>query len=442
MFSSVYALNNEYKNAWLKEEYQEKNSVLEAFWNERIIKYNKKSVTDFKSFIVNTHYPKDIIYENKINELFQNAVSQKIEYKTFYASLKDLSLSYFRIVNHIEHLIPEKHFEDIHPDIKKSDLENIKHYIKDKDLSVSFTLDSAKSKLITPNYPENLSQYPFAIHSIGKVFTGALTLLMIRDGVISEDDLNKPVKLDKSVEQQLPNSVQKQLKKTTLHQLMTHKAGLGDYLGDYIKAISSGDIPKIRQAEDFVPFIEEKTYPIGEEHYSNAGILLLGLAVKHAYEIKFKTSVNYDDLLQEYIIKKADITSFSPWKPQNAKYNIHDDVAPYIVGSPGGGYWMTASDLAKFGQWVYQQMITDSQFKYLVEKYGQEFYHADRQVIEHGGAIPSSSAFLSVSLKTEATIAVLSDQPSLISSDLNAVIQEHIFSKQLPEKKLSVKYRN
>jgi hypothetical protein len=430
IFSSVYALNNEHQTSWLKEEYNEKDVILTSFWKERVINYNKKSVDDFKSFIIAMQYPQDKIFENQMNKLFQNATTHKIEYQSFYNILKNFPLLYFRAMNQAEHLIPEKQYEDINPVIERSDLEKIQHYIKRKDLSVSFTIGSARNPLITPEFPENLSQYPFAIHSVGKVFTGVLTLLMIQNGIISEEALNQPVKLNKSVEQLLPLAIQERLKQITLHQLMTHKSGLGDYLGLYIKAIEDGNIPNIKQAEDFVPFIEEKLYPIGEDHYSNAGILLVGLAIKHAYETKFNKPVNYDDLLQKYILQNVGIKSFSPWRPKNGKYNLMDPVAPYIVGSPAGGYWMTAEDLAKFGQWIYQKMALEPSFKRLVEKYGQEFYHADRQVIVHGGAIPSSSAFLSVS-KAGAVIALLSNQPSIISSDLNLMIQEHIFSKEI-----------
>jgi CubicO group peptidase (beta-lactamase class C family) len=160
-------------------------------------------------------------------------------------------------------------------------------------------------------------------------------------------------------------------------------------------------------------------------------IALIGFAIQHAYEKKLNSKIDYNDILEKYIIQKIGMPSFSPWKPMNGKYNTLDSIAPYIVGSPAGGYWMTAEDLAKFAQWIYQKAMQDAKFKTLLEKYGQEFYYADREVIAHGGAISSSSGFLSVSLKTGATIAILSDQPSGMSSDMNLMIQEHIFSKKI-----------
>jgi hypothetical protein len=425
------------ESTWQQQELVEKEKILKAFWQERIIKYTKKSVDSFKDFIINTNYPKDLEWENKIEILFQDAVNQKITFDLFFDTLKNIPLSYIRAMNHVEKLIPNEQFEDIEPNINGTDLFNIQQYIQNKNMSVSLTIGSAKDELITPEFSENLAQYPFAIHSIGKVFTGIMTLLMVRDGVISEDELHQVVQLDDVVKQKLPASVREQLQKVTLHQLMTHRAGLGDYLGAYVDAISEGKVPEIKQIDDFLPFIEDKVFPIGEERYSNAGLLLVGFAIQHAYEKKFNEKIEYNDILQKYIIQKVGMTSFSPWKPTNGRYNLNDKIAPFIVGSPGGGYWMTAEDLAKFAQWIYQKAIQDAKFKELLEKYGQEFYDADREVISHGGAIPSSSAFLSVSLKTGATIAILSDQPSGISSDMNLMIQEHLFSKKItPEYKL------
>lgn len=426
------------ESTWQQKEYVEKDNILRAFWQERILNYHKDSIDGFKDFIISTRYPNDLDWENKINILFQNAVDQKITFDVFFDALKTIPLSYVRVMNDVEKLIPNEQFEDIDPHINNNDLFEIEEYIKNKNLSLSLTLGSAKDKLITPEFTENLSAYPFAIHSIGKVFTGILTLLMIEDGVFSEDDLNKIVQLDDATTKQLPASVREQLQKVTLHQLMTHQAGLGDYLGAYGDAISKGNVPEIKHIDDFLPFVEDKVYPIGEVRYSNVGILLVGFAIQHAYEKKLQLKTDYNNILNKYIIQKIGLSSFSPWKPINGKYNTLDPIAPFIVGSPAGGYWMTTADLAKFAQWIYQKAVQDTKFKYLIEKYGQEFYNADRETIAHGGAISSSSGFLSVSLKTGATIAILSDQPSGMSSDMNLMTQEHLFSKKIePEYKYS-----
>jgi CubicO group peptidase (beta-lactamase class C family) len=419
---------------WLHEESVEKYKIIKAFWDMRIVKYNKKSVDEFKDFIINGNFQKNLVSKDKIETLFQDAVDQKISFETFFSVLKslpqELSLTALTQMNAFEELTPEDKYEDITPDINETDLNNIQQYISDKRMSVSLTFGAASDKLITPDFPENLLQYPFAIQSVGKVFTGILTVIMIQEGILTEQDLQQPVQLDASVIKQLLPSVQEQLKKVTLYQLMTHKAGLGDYLENYMQAISKGNIPVIKKTSDFLPFVEDKTFKIGQEKYSNAGLLLVGLAIQHAYEKKFNHFMDYNDILEKYIIKKAGMPSFSPWKPKNGRYNLQDPVAPYLAGSPAGGYWTTAHDLAKFGQWVYKKSTSDPVFRSLIEKYGQEFYLANNQTIMHLGAIPTSCALLSVSLKTGATIAVLSDQPPDLAFDLSTMIQLHIFSRK------------
>ena len=429
----INALQSDVKCDWLQEDLSEKHKILKIFWQERIIKYSKKSVYDFKNLIIKKHFPDDLIWQDKIERLFDDAITKKIEYNTFFTGLQDQPLVLFKYTNELEKLVPEDQFEDIKPDIKLTDLEEIEQYIKEKHMSVAITLGSENNELITPDFPENLSQFPFAIHSIGKVFTGILTLLMIEEDILSEEDLQSPVQLDESVMQQLPSTVREQLKKVTLHQLMTHQSGLGDYLQNYFTVISQGNIPEIKKVEDFLPLIDDNVFPIGERRYSNAGILLVGLAIQYAYEKKFHQPMDYNDILQNYIIQKVGMSVFTPWKPENARYNLNDSIAPHIVASPAGGYWTTAEDLAKFGQWIYKKSILDERFKMLIEKYGQEFYHPDRQAVTHWGGIQSSNAFLSVSLKTGAIIAVLSDQPPGLAADLVAMVQTHVYSTKMNE---------
>jgi len=415
--------------SWLHEEIVEKREILYAFYEKRMIQYNEKSVANFKSNIINQHFPKDSAFDTNINQLFQDAIDRKINFNLFFNSLIHEPLVLFIAMNENEKLVLEKTYKEINPHVTEIDLTKIQHYINTKKLSVSITLGSAKEKLITPIYPENQYAYPFAIHSIGKVFTGVLVLMMIEQDVLSEDDLNRPVQLDQTVLRKLPSTVREQLKKVTLYQLMIHQGGLGDYLDHYFKAIESGQPPVIRRAEDFLPFVDEEVYPIGVERYSNAGLLLVGLAIKHAYETKYHHPINYDVLLKNMLLNTVGMPSFSIVKPDNAKYNLQDPIAPFIAGSPAGGYWMTSQDLAKFGQWIYQKTQDDARFNALIKKYGQEFYYTDDDTVAHGGGIASSNAFLSVSLRTGAVLVIESNQPPGYADDLKTMIQRHVFAR-------------
>lgn len=413
--------NTDVKTSWFEQEQEEERllpqpkEILEIFWQERIVNHNKKSVDGFKNYLKNICFYNDAIGQERIEKLFSDAINKKIQFDTFSKEMLALDSKYIYIMNVEENLIPlppPHRIQDLPSSLDDDDIHNIQQYVQDKKMSVSLTLRANTGPLVTPDIPENQSSSAFAMHSIGKVFTGMLALMMVREGILTEKDLNSPIQLDESVKMQLSPAVQEQLKKVTLHQVMTHLAGLGDYLGDYGQAIREDKVPQIKQVEDFLPFVDRETYPINEFKYSNAGILLVGLAIKHAYEKKTGRPCDYNELLNKFIIQKAGLKCFSPWRPEHGKFNPTDESAKNTVGSPAGGYWTTAEDLAKFGRWIYESCINDPALKKLVVKYGQEFYpEPERELIAHGGFTASSSAYLSVSLKTGAVISIMSDQP-------------------------------
>lgn len=92
---------------WYHEELIEKRKILEAFWQKRIILYNKKSVDDFKSTIIANHFPEDPSWSMKIQKLFTDTITQKINFNLFFNSLKDQPLLMIEIMNDVEKLIPK-----------------------------------------------------------------------------------------------------------------------------------------------------------------------------------------------------------------------------------------------------------------------------------------------------------------------------------------------
>ena len=431
--------------SWWQLELLEKRQLLETFWWERITNLNQNSVDEFKKHIINTHFPKSPEWEKKIDQLFSDAIARKIDFDEWFAELKYLPMIHIRGMANFEKF-PLPHagkLIEAKSEIENKDLINIKRYMVESGMTGSIAFGFSDQEVITPCYSED-SKCRYAMHSVGKVFTGMLTLIMIREDVIPETDLNKPLSHEFIESLALSKVIKTHLlaNKVTLHQLMTHKAGLGDYLREYGEVISQGNRPEMNRAEDFLQFAEAKTYEVGKEKYSNLGILIVGLAVKHAYEKKHG-ACEYNELLSKYIIDKIGLPSFSSKRPkENVKYNRQDMIAPHIAGSPAGGYWITAKDLAKFGQWIYQLCKDDPTLTELIRKYGQEFYNAEHNMISHGGAIASSSAFLSVSLTTGAVIATLSDQPDM-AFEFNSMMQTHVFAKrpEVVEEKIERSYK-
>jgi hypothetical protein len=313
--------------------------------------------------------------------------------------------------------LPPFHIAKSKKIITSEDLKDLKEYIQDTQFSgVVYLSDEKNTYRISSEQFESLKEDEliFAIHSIGKVYTGILTLIMLQEGVIKESSLFSPLEVATSVMHSLPLNVQQHIKVTTLYETMVHRGGFGDYLGKYVDAIQGSlkaqqTPPILHHPEDFLPFSDEEVFNLepGESRYSNLGILLLGLSIQYHYQ-KLEP-LDYNSILKKYILDGAGIALFCS-KPPHGNFNQEDAIAGYLCGSPAGGYWTTVKHLHAFGEWVRQKCIQDSDFMGLVEKYGQEFYSADNREIAHGGGIPSSSAFFSVFLDNGITIAIASDK--------------------------------
>lgn len=429
--------NSKNEKSWLELE-NERNAllpsphaILQLFWDNKIIKYDKENVDGFKNFLIGSIFNISDAKKREIEELFDQAIEGDVEFEVFAQKIESLGAKYIYAMNGAGQFIqmPTKEIQDLARPLTESDTAALQEYMQDKHISASVCLRANDQELVTPDFPENQSSAIFAMHSVGKVFTAMLIFALIREDILSKKDLNRPIQLSEEVKQLLPTLIRERLEQVTLHQLMTHQAGLGDYLVNYIANIEQGKIPDIKNNNDFLPFIENEVYPVNQFKYSNAGILLAGLAMVGAYEKKTGKKCDYNDLLKQYVLNKAGIESFTPWMPKNAKTNPEDKIAPHIVGSPGGGYWISAQDLAQFGLWIYETCEKDPKFKQLIKEYGQEFYNSDRELISHGGAIPSSSAYFSVSLKTGAIIAILSAEPD-VALGLHATIEENIIADQ------------
>src|SRR5690606_1893449 len=107
--------------------------------------------------------------------------------------------------------------------------------------------------------------------------------------------------------------------KVTVHQLLTHTSGLGDFFNDpYRKA----DKSRLRDIKDFLPlFVDE---PLAFEpgtrwQYSNSGFVLLGAIIEKA------SGQNYFDYVREHIYKPAGMTS-------SDAYEIDRDTPNLAVG--------------------------------------------------------------------------------------------------------------
>ena len=151
-------------------------------------------------------------------------------------------------------------------------------------------------------------------------------------------------------------------KDITVHQLLTHTAGIPDYfdedvMDDFEELWVKNPMYLIRKLEDFLPLFQNQPmkHKVGERfHYNNAGFILLGLIVEQVSKLPFT------DYVEENVFKKAGMVSSGYFEldslPQNTalgyidlpngnwKTNIYS--LPVKGGSDGGAF-VTVNDMVK-----------------------------------------------------------------------------------------------
>ncbi len=145
----------------------------------------------------------------------------------------------------------------------------------------------------------------YNIASVGKIFTGILPLKLVHDRLIPESKLTDVgVTVPEAVISQFPSEhrdeVRQRLSEVSLHQLMAHTAGFGDYGPEYVKemeAYTERNVPPPVYSDhnELLKFSFENANngltAIGEPRYSNVGMVLLAAATQELYNQAKKTNI-------------------------------------------------------------------------------------------------------------------------------------------------------
>jgi len=275
----------------------------------------------------------------------------------------------------------------------------------------------------------------FAMHSIGKVFTGVLLSEMIASGLIPPEELDrKGLQLDEDVKAKLKPNVRNSVDNVTLRQTMTHFAGFGDYLPAYMNGLDSAvrhgaAIPTLSKPQDFLQYADDKVMDTEggtKFSYSNLGMLLAGLSAQHYFNRGKPEAKQYNDILQELVIGPAKMNGFSvtpPANPDGTLISLKSRIQRHMCGSPAGGYWASADDMQKFANHLCDRM-GDAEFRDAVLKYGKEFYNEEEKTIKHAGEVYQSSAWFSVHVpsRTSCIMAQNGDHAGVVGHQVAMVI--------------------
>lgn len=162
--------------------------------------------------------------------------------------------------------------------------------------------------------------------------------------------------------------------KVTIHQLLTHSSGLGDYL-------NNGALSQVKTLRDLLPlFVNQPLlFAPGEKvQYSNSGYVVLGLIIEKL------SGRNYYDYVRENIFKPAGMTmtdsyeldqkvedlamgytSMSREGPQAGPRRPNTSTLAGKGSSAGGGY-STVEDMFKFANALASRKLLSSEFTEIV----------------------------------------------------------------------------
>ena len=437
----------------------EKIEILEKFWEQRALSKDenqrKTSIDNIKNYFLLAFCEPGLTqkqWEDKLNKAWadDSAFKNKETFFKFFAHIDTI-----KSVGIAEELIELPKIINKPVTINDDKQKLLEDYIKERKLTVAAAVGSIKNK-VKPICSENYKTSDmFSIQSITKVFTGLLALRMLEEGVITSDDLEKPsIKLTESATNKLENhpKILARLKEATLHQALTHHAGLGvgegagfgDYYSKYISAIDTAletkqTPPKVNGVEDFIQFIPNQAAPFGKDNYkySNSGIVLAAMSLENLYNQhrlkhpeKKLEMLDFDGMMKKYVTgsQAANMAYFEPLPSPRMKVKHHknDPYTIYMRGSPGGGYLSTVDDLQKFAQW-FSIKCENNTFVELIKKYGQEFCPCPQtKTIEHTGDGPYNSGFFSLNWETGNLVIVLNDQRAVAASEVGRQMKFNI----------------
>jgi CubicO group peptidase (beta-lactamase class C family) len=282
------------------------------------------------------------------------------------------------------------------------------------------------------NLPNRLDT-KFNISSMEKMFTGVAIAQLAEQGKLSFDD---------TIARHLPDYPNRQAADTvTIHQLLTHTSGMGDYFGSGLEEARGN----LRSVKDYFPlFAKSRLFsaPGAKWSYSNAGYIVLGAIIEEA------SGQSYFDYLREHVCKPAGMSNTDFYETDSNTPNLavgYTNLGPSgglevlsradnisilpVRGSPAGGGYSTVEDLLKFDVALRTHKLLNPKSTELVltgkvdrdDEWGGKYAYgfeedslSGKTIVGYTGGYPGVNGEFDMYLDLGYTVAVLSnyDPPS------------------------------
>ena len=264
----------------------------------------------------------------------------------------------------------------------------------------------------------------FNLGSMNKMFTSVAIMQLVEKEMLSVDD---PIS-EYVDESWLPKEM---TEKITVHHLLTHTSGLGNYFNETFDA---GSRKRWRELDDYKELIATDTLaftPGTDWSYSNTGMFMLGVVIESV------TGEDYFDYIRENIYAPAGMENtdcydmdcpvenlaIGYWPSDECaggwKNNYYEHV---IRGGPAGGGFSTAPDLFAFARALQKGVLVSEES---LEAMWTDHFDAERpygygygfslregpagQVVGHGGGFTGINANLDMFLASGYIVAVMTN---------------------------------
>jgi CubicO group peptidase (beta-lactamase class C family) len=295
------------------------------------------------------------------------------------------------------------------------------------------------------NLPNSIDT-KFNLGSMNKMFTAIAIAQLAERGKLSFQD---------PIHKHLPDYPNKAVAdKVTIHHLLTHSSGMGDYQNERFYA----QLDRMRTVADLVPLFanDPLSFEPGEKwDYSNAGFVVLGLIIEKA------SSQNYFDYVKQHIFKPAGMTNTGFYERDKEvlnravgymRVNLKGEPDPEASrrentstrpakGSPAGGAYSTVNDLLKFRFALLKDRLLNHKNTDLVmrgkvkvpagwpmSEYGYGFtisYGNGKRIVGHGGAGLGIAGKFEIYPEQSYTVVILSNY------DLSAIMPVVMKTREL-----------